>query len=1342
MKKSSHPPKMETNCHHPLDILHMDLCGPMRVESLARKKYMLVLVDEYSRYTWLEFLRAKSDAADLIIAFIKHIQVLLGGQVKKLRSDNGTEFRNAKLQSFLEEVGISHNFSTVRTPQQNGVVERKNRTLVEAARSMIAHSGVPLSLWAEAVSTACYTQNRTLIVKRTGKTAYEMVNKCKPNIKFFRVFGCVCYLLNNRDDLGKFDAKSDESIFIGYSHNSATYRVYNKRTRSIFESRYVDFSETEMYSNASPSTASSVFHELHTVSPPSTTVPTDSFGFDFIDLAEFDLTTLVGPIIVPAPSDQSIPSSTSISADAFVNESTSCSTVVGEISSDSVEPVSVLNPIVETESSSNTVNEETVLSPSQLSSTQPSPETAVEAVREQTVSTVLAPIPKVVPPPSPSRTYAEVVREPCPETVLNIDPDASLLSSAIRDENDSRNNMEYDPIPHSRKWTRSHSTTNIIGSPSAPVTTRSSKKDENLILFGGFLSQFEPTKTQDALSDPDWVRAMQDELAEFERNRVWRLVERPRKIRIIDLRWIFRNKKDEKDLIIRNKARLVAKGYRQQEGIDYDETFALVARIEAIKIFLAYAAHKNMKVFQMDVKCAFLNGELQEVVYVEQPEGFVDPKYPEHVYVLDKALYGLKQAPRAWYETLTIYLLGSGYKKGTVDPALFLRRSGNHLTVVQIYVDDIIFASTNPESCTEFEQIMKSRFQMSMMGELTFFLGLQVRQTPQGIFLNQSKYTLDILKRFDFTGPKSASTPMSTSFQLDADTSGNPVDQKVYRAIIGSLLYLTASRPDIMFATCVCARFQCNPRESHLGAVKRILKYLKGTPNFALWYPKDSGFELTAFTDSDHAGCKLNRKSTSGACQFLGDKLVSWSSRKQNCVSLSTAEAEYVAAACCCSQVLWMKIQLADYGYTMHRIPIYCDSSSAIQIAANPVQHSRTKHIDIRYHFIKDHVEKGNVELFFVESERQIADLFTKAFDEKRHYYLLIFSLTIKNTKNTPFDPSTSRLPRAFVIDPFDDPTTTYDPEMAFQRQRPSSPIDPEADKALIDPTNIVHILQNNEYVYLSTVRVQHTIVREIFRAHPISYALTATAEVPGIYLQQFWKTAVLDTRFGVFSIIGRVDQTELVISMEDVRRILRLPAAIDGGHQEFDELVTGPILLSEILALGVTEVVNGVSQITTSHLPPIWAQLFNIMNRCLSSKTKGIDRATTSFWHIYHSVAYGRRIDIASQLWLDITKDLTTRERTRHHSIPWLRFYGLIIRDHMERNPEIRRRSGHPIIEPKKINWVAKRDYTDGQYEMPIPPHVLNALDQRALSVVRYRIHLGLGAAPMDRPEPEGPAQ
>ncbi|KAJ9544440.1 LOW QUALITY PROTEIN: hypothetical protein OSB04_024147, partial [Centaurea solstitialis] len=926
MTRSSHPPRMDTNSKSPLDMIHMDLCGPTRTESLARKKYMLALVDEFSRFTWLEFLRAKSDAADRIIAFIKRIQVLLGRRVKKLRSDNGTEFRNAKLQSFLEDVGISHNFSAVRTPQQNGVVERKNRTLVEAARSMMAHSGVPQSFWAEAVSTACYTQNRTLIVKRTGNTAYEMVEQHKPNIDYFRVFGCKCYVLNDRDDLGKFEPKSDESIFIGYSHNSKAYRVFNKRTRTMLESSNVDFSEIETYSVASPSNVNASFSELFTV-PPSTDSSTNFSAFDFLDLADYDLPTLTGPIVVPAHAGST---STSVTSDAFITEPSSST------STNSVTPESAVSP------------------PETSSAASPKP------VREQTPHPVLAPIPEEAPLPSPSsaqRTYAQVVCEPRLEAAPQTDLQAGSSSRnqgevfAVQDENDATNNQQA----------------YIIGSPSQPVQTRSSKSVENLILFGGFLSEFEPSDVSQALTDPDWVLAMQEELAEFERNKVWRLVTRPWGKSIIGLKWIFRNKTDENNLIIRNKARLVAKGYRQQEGIDYDETFAPVARIEAIRIFLAYAAHKNMTVYQMDVKCAFLNGVLQEEVYVEQPEGFVDPRYPNHVYVLDKALY----------------LLGVGYKKGTIDPTLFLKRSGKDLIIVQIYVDDIIFASTKPEMCHEFENTMKSQFKMSMMGKLTFFLGLQVRQRPDGIFIN-------LLKRFDFGGSNSAATPMPRNFQLNADTSSKPVDQKTYRAIIGSLLYLTASRPDIVFSTGVCARFQCDPRDSHLSAVKRILRYLKGTPDFGLWYPKDSGFELITYTDSDHAGCKLNRKSTSGACQFLGDKLVSWSSWKQNCVSLSTAEAEYVAAACCCSQVLWMKTQLADFGYTMQRIPIYCDSKSAIQITANPVQHSRTKHIDIRYHFIKDHVEKGNIELYFVESDYHLADLFTKPFDEKRHFFLLI----------------------------------------------------------------------------------------------------------------------------------------------------------------------------------------------------------------------------------------------------------------------------------------------------------------------------------------------------------------
>ncbi|KAJ9544789.1 hypothetical protein OSB04_024496 [Centaurea solstitialis] len=414
-----------------------------------------------------------------------------------------------------------------------------------------------------------------------------------------------------------------------------------------------------------------------------------------------------------------------------------------------------------------------------------------------------------------------------------------------------------------------------------------------------------------------------------------------------------------------------------------------VVKTEAIRMFLAYAAHKDFIVYQMDVKTAFLNGVLKEEVYVSQPEGFVDLDHPDHVYILDKALYGLKQAPRAWYDSLSQFLVESGYSKGKIDNTLFIKREGEHIMLVQIYVDDIIFGSTCPNFCEKFSKLMMTRYEMSMMGELNFFLGLQVKQLSAGIFINQAKYIKDILKKYNLENAKIMKTPMSPSCALDSDPDGTAVDVTTYRGMIGSLMYLTASRPDIMFSTCLCARYQSKPKVSHLKAVKRIFRYLKGTINLGLWYPKGSGYELTGYTDADHGGCKLDRKSTTGHIQFLGDKLVSWASKKQNCVSLSTAEAEYVAAASCCSQIIWMRTQLRDYGFKFDKIPIYCDSKSAIAISCNPVQHTKTKHIDIRYHFIKDHVEKGTIELYFVNTEFQLADLFTKALDEKRFNFLI-----------------------------------------------------------------------------------------------------------------------------------------------------------------------------------------------------------------------------------------------------------------------------------------------------------------------------------------------------------------
>ncbi|GJX17633.1 retrovirus-related pol polyprotein from transposon TNT 1-94 [Tanacetum coccineum] len=386
----------------------------------------------------------------------------------------------------------------------------------------------------------------------------------------------------------------------------------------------------------------------------------------------------------------------------------------------------------------------------------------------------------------------------------------------------------------------------------------------------------------------------------------------------------------KENIVIRNKARLVAKGYAQNEGIDFEESFAPVARLEDVRLFVTYDAHKSFPVYQMDVKTTFLYGPLKEEVYVNQPDGFVDPYHPDQVYHLKKALYGLKQAPKAWYDELSNFLVSKGFSKG-----------------------------------------------------------IQIHQSPRGIFINQSKYAQKILKKHGMTSYDTIGTPMATK-HLDADLSGTLVDQTKYLSMVGALMYLTTSRPDIVHATCYSARYQAKPTEKHLTVVKQIFRYLKNTINMGLWYPKNTSFKLTAFSYSDHAGCLDSCKSTFCGIQFLGgDKLVSRSSKKQDCTSMSSAEAEYVSLSACCAQVLWLRTQLTYYGFHFDKIPMYCDSKATIAISCNPVQHSRTKHIDVRYHFIKEQIEKGIVELFFVGTEYQLADMFTKALSEDRFKYLV-----------------------------------------------------------------------------------------------------------------------------------------------------------------------------------------------------------------------------------------------------------------------------------------------------------------------------------------------------------------
>ncbi|KAK8913644.1 hypothetical protein KSP39_PZI023491 [Platanthera zijinensis] len=840
-----------------LYLLHMDIFGPISVQSLGGKSYTLVVVDDFSRFTWVFFLRKKSDNFKCLTDFLKCIQIEFNTHIALIRSDHGTEFDSLLMQEFCQSEGIRHTFSAPRTPQQNGVAERKNRTLIESATTLLADAHLPLSFWAEAVNTSNYVLNRSLIHKLKGKTPYELLKGKKPKIGYFKVFGCTCFIHNNdKKYLAKFQAKADEGVFLGYSMISKAYRVYNKSSCKIEESVHIIFDEANMsFKEKNASTIEPL--QVHSLAE---------------DLNKLQV--------------------------AEKNES-----------SDDEEEVQHLE--------------------------ENHPEEPVAAPLEETTTQA----------------------------------------------------GEQSTLPVDLVTTRDHPITQVIGEISAGVQTRS-QVNQNL-MHTCFLSQIEPQSIQDAEQDPHWIIAMQEELHQFERNKVWELVPKPKDHPIVGTKWVFRNKLDDQGVIVRNKARLVAQGYSQQEGIDYDQTFAPVARLEAIRIFLAYAAHKGFKVYQMDVKSAFLNGDIKEEVYVRQPPGFISLTHPDYVYKLHKALYGLKQAPRAWYETLACFLLENDFVRGRVDQTLFIRTHKSHTLLVQIYVDDIIFGSTDSKLCKKFSKLMHSKFEMSSMGELSFFLGLQVKQHAEGIFISQTKYAKELVKKFGMSDASCMKTPMPSNAVVDADEHGKPVDQTTYRAIIGSLLYLTASRPDIMFATCICARFQVSPRESHLILVKRILRYVKSCPNLGLWYPKDSAFDLTGFSDADYAGCRIDRKSTSGTCQFLGDRLVSWFCKKQTSVSTSTAEAEYMAAGSCCSQILWIQNQLLDYGYNLEKSKIFCDNTSAISIAQNPVLHSRTKHIEIRHHFLRDNVEKNKIELQYIPTDLQRGDIFTKPLDEKKHSFFL-----------------------------------------------------------------------------------------------------------------------------------------------------------------------------------------------------------------------------------------------------------------------------------------------------------------------------------------------------------------
>ncbi|GJU65897.1 retrovirus-related pol polyprotein from transposon TNT 1-94 [Tanacetum coccineum] len=615
-KKSSYPLKTVNTNTEVLNTLHMDLCGPMRVESINGKKYILVIVDDYTRFGFVRLLRTKDETPEVDKKFIILMQRALNATVRYLRIDNGTKF--------------------------NGVVERWNRTLMEAARTMLIFEKALMFLWAEAVATACYTLNRSLIYTLHGKTYYELLKGKKPKVKYFWVFGSLCYPTNAYGDLGKMKAKADICIFVGYAPTKKAYQIYNKRTRKIQETVHVTFDElTEGLTSVQSSTG----------------LRLNSMALAHIN-AGSDLSELFQPLY---DEDEEFPLR--------------------------VQPQLVY-----------------VAPPRALEIAPDLPSTTTVTEDAPTTTTITSPSPS-----SPSDTSVDELENTT--TTPSSDSFGNYVTYEFDSEASSSGTINVDtthlnnpPLEHARKWTKDH-------------------------LLENFLENVKPKNFKEAVQYPSWIDAMQEEIHEFKHLAVWELVPASLHSLVIGLKWVYKIKLDEYGDVLKNKARLVTKGYRQEARINFEESFT-----------------------PMDVKIAFLNGELNEVIYVSQPEGFVDPDLPTHVYRLKKALYRLKQALRAWYDELS-----------------------------------------------------------------------------RGIFINQSKYALEILKKYGLDSSASVDTPMVEKMKLNED------------------------RLDIAFAVCMCARCQAKATEKHLHVIKRIFRYLKGTIHMGLWYPKDSGFALRAFADADYA---------------------------------------------------------------------------------------------------------------------------------------------------------------------------------------------------------------------------------------------------------------------------------------------------------------------------------------------------------------------------------------------------------------------------------------------------------------------------------------------------------
>ncbi|XP_042756658.2 retrovirus-related Pol polyprotein from transposon TNT 1-94 [Lactuca sativa] len=887
--RSSFPASTNYRAKKKLELVHGDLCGPVSPPTPAGNIYFMLLVDDYSRVMWVFFIKTKDEAFRTFTDFRSKVENETGEKLKMLRTDRGGEFLSKKFEEYCSETGLERQYTAPYSPQQNGVVERRNRTVLEMARSCLKAMMVPDALWGEAVSHAVYVLNRLSTKALDGTTPYEIWTGRKPHVGHLRVFGCVAHMKIAKNHLKKLEDRSKKVVYLGTEKGSKAHRLLDPNTGAIYVSRDVIFEENRRWEWEK---------SLKIKSTPGISFTIE--GFDFSEEHYSDEGDWV--------SDTS----------EYVSRS---DTVEGEIE----------------EPNNNDI---------WADSTQP-----------------INPTPNLSPIPTPINTPPGT---PIPPSTQN-------SSTHVATPSTGSSSTGGGAPKRYRLLSDLYENTNEIELP-----------PEELMLVS---NEEEPASYDEARRKKEWVQAMNDEMASIEKNDTWNLVDLPKGRRAIGLKWVFKVKRDPQGNILKHKARIVAKGYIQKQGIDYEEVFAPVARIETVRVILALAGSNGWRVHHLDVKSAFLNGHLTEEVYVSQPEGFVKKNEPGKVYKLSKALYGLKQAPRAWNSCLDKYLKSLGFRRCAQEYSVYTRTKNGSSLIIGIYVDDLLVTGSNPENIKEFKKEMKARFEMSDLGLLSYYLGIEVNQQDKGITLKQEGYAKNILIKTRMIDCNPTKTPMEHKLSLTKDGNEELVNPTEYRSIVGCLRYLTHTRPDITFAVGVVSRFMEKPTIKHLQAVKGILRYVKGTLSHGLVYSKEEEkVNISGYTDSDLAKDINDRRSTGGMAFYVNGNLVTWASQKQRVVALSSCEAEFIAATMAACQGIWLRRLLTEItGQKVPPVTLFVDNQSALDLMKNPVFHGRSKHIDIRYHFIRECVENGEITVKHVSGKSQKADILTKSLARVKH---------------------------------------------------------------------------------------------------------------------------------------------------------------------------------------------------------------------------------------------------------------------------------------------------------------------------------------------------------------------